>query len=209
MKVIKDLVKLSLVLLLSVSIFSCSDGEDGAIGPAGSEGPAGTQGDQGTQGNPGDSGDPGTANVMYSDWIDTEIPVLVASPNTVFDIEAPEITAEHLDTAVILVFGQRRVADGATGAILSTNFQLPVTFISNGIYRAQILSPSASDKGVAVVRIRLDTNDGTNIDTGNYLQRYRYVIIPGGQLIKSASAKSTVDYTTMSYKEITELFNIQ
>lgn len=78
---------------------------------------------------------------------------MVASANTVFDIEAPEITTEHLDTAVILVFGQRRVADRAMGAILSTNFQLPVTFISNSLYRAQILSPSASDKGVAVVRI--------------------------------------------------------
>src|SRR5262245_15806836 len=55
-----------LSIVLAVGIVSCS--KDGPAGPAGATGPAGPAGPSGSQ---GPAGDPGTANVMYSDWIDT------------------------------------------------------------------------------------------------------------------------------------------
>ena len=58
-----------LFLAIILLIASCSKkGPAGATGPAGSSGP---QGPAGADGSAGPAGPAGTANVIYSDWIDT------------------------------------------------------------------------------------------------------------------------------------------
>jgi hypothetical protein len=58
-----------LSVVFVIGMVSCS--KDGPAGPAGATGPAGSQGPAGAQGPAGQNGQPGTANVIYSDWIDT------------------------------------------------------------------------------------------------------------------------------------------
>ncbi|MBW7892133.1 MAG: collagen-like protein, partial [Chitinophagaceae bacterium] len=56
----------SVFVIMSIVLASCS--KEGPAGPAGAQGPAGPTG---AQGPAGAKGDPGTANVIYSNWIDT------------------------------------------------------------------------------------------------------------------------------------------
>ena len=87
-------IKTILIMALSMALVtSCSseDGEDGATGPQGAQGPAGPAGPQGDPGAQGEQGDPGTANVMYSDWVDTGLGNSIVASSASFDIEAPEI----------------------------------------------------------------------------------------------------------------------
>ncbi|WP_109436315.1 hypothetical protein [Aquimarina sp. AU119] len=202
MKAMKDLVKLSLILVLSVSIFSCSDGEDGAIGPAGPEGPAGAQGTQGIQGDPGDPGDPGTANVIYSDWIPNGFTPGGGLLQKVFTLaNAQQITdlGVNLDTSTVLVYGRGDILLVVGDEVFplpyenrSTEERYTYTTTNQGSIRAVGFAASNTD------------NDFDRFDD------YRYVIIPGGVAVSSTSSatKSTPDYTTMSYKEIATLFNI-
>lgn len=82
MKAITNLVKGMMIVMVSLLIFSCSDGEDGAIGPAGQDGVNGVDGTNGTDGSngadgvDGEGGPPGTANVIYSDWIATDLKLM-------------------------------------------------------------------------------------------------------------------------------------
>ena len=195
MKVIKNLIKYPTIVLLSVIIFSCS-GEDGANGPQGPQGEQGLQGDRGSQGDPGDPGDPGTANVIYSDWFNTEFGNNIATSSSSFTVGAPEINANILNFGTILVYGRR--VDLVTG---NQVYQIPIVF---GAARQQSYYFRATG---GQIRISVVANEqGQNVGDGAFFVQYRYVIIPGGQ---STSGKSVTDYKNMSYEEVADLFNIQ
>lgn len=194
-------------LLVMVSlIVACSaeDGEDGAMGPQGpageqgeqgpegEQGPAGEQGEQGLAGEEGEQGEVGTANVIYSDWIPSEIPANIASTETSFDVDAPLLTDDILNSGVILVYGR---------SAASRVYGLPVTFYSAGYNETHFFRIT----NAGTLSIRINSLDGSNI-VERLFSYYRYVLIPGGVL---SGKSATTDYTKMTYDEITEHFNIQ
>ncbi|MFS4454792.1 hypothetical protein [Maribacter sp. 2304DJ31-5] len=201
MKFTKKLLGLFIAVSLLMAC-SAEDGEDGAIGPSGS------QGEQGPAGPQGEQGDPGTANVIYSGWIGHGFGNSpVESSAAGFDIEAPEITNAILNNGVILVYG-RRLNNVAEEADL-TYYLLPYTFYGSlqVEYRYRIEPPTDSSNGVIRVQVRKLDDTDLNADA-TLISGYRYVIIPGGT---EAGGKSStaVDYSKMSYEEITSLFKIE
>jgi len=197
MKAMKNLIGCFGIVLLSMLVISC-EGEDGAVGPQGEQGTQGDQGPQGDQGDTGDQGDPGTANVMYSDWIvrdydnsgglaeETNEQLLATLGGADFD----------LTQDILLVYGRRVV-----NAIVTEVNQLPYIQVSdNDFYGFEV----ASFNGGFTLRIKVATLDGAT-SAFAYFDDFRYVIIPGGV----AAGKSAVDYKNMSYKEVSELFNMQ
>ena len=183
MKVKANLVKLVVAVILSVSFFSCSDGEDGAIGPAGTD---------------GEQGEPGTANVIYSDWIASEIPQIMPSASQNFPI-AENIEDDIIDSGVILVYG--RTASNAVWALPTI-----LDFSSEVNYSFAVSSAKELTVVVSLVSGPL------SLPNNAYLTDYRYVLIPGGQSIGSDTSADVsgknVDYSKMSYEEITTQFNI-
>lgn len=173
-----------LVLLVSILVFSCTpeDGEDGETGPKG------PQGEQGIQ------GEPGTANVIYSDWIPTEL-----EPSTFgivnFDINAPELDLDILNFGTILVYGSFLNSESQL-----TVFQLPVVF---GGSTNQQFSYVLTEGNINIRASALEAGEG--VPDADIFEQYRYVLIPGGA---NTSGKSSVDYTKMSYEEVIDLLNI-
>ncbi|WP_299259315.1 collagen-like protein [uncultured Aquimarina sp.] len=178
----KNLGKGIMLIMISLLIFSCSDGEDGAVGPAGLNGVDGTD---------GTDGETGTANVIYSDWIDSEFEEDITDGFDSFSISAPELTQELIESGTLLVYG--RIDNG-------TVYQLPLVLYGfiNESYFVRIIEPGAFSLGVEGVA-------SNNIGAPFFNDVFRYIIIPGGL----AAGKSTVDYQNMSYEEIVEHFNIK
>lgn len=206
MKVKTSLLKLVMVLLVSVSFFSCSDGEDGAPGPSGADG---TDGVNGIDGVDGEQGDPGTANVIYSDWLEQGFGgVPIESSAEGFDIEAPEITNDILSNGVMLIYGLR--ANTVAENVEVTYYQLPYTFYGSlqVEYRYRI-DPPTSEKAITTIRIQARKLDDTdlNLNAATLISAYRYVIIPGG-IEATGKSSNVVDYSKMSYEEIIAQFNI-
>ena len=182
-------------------VVSCSpeDGEDGAVGPQGPQGeqgvagPAGAQGEQGEQ---GETGETGTANVIYSDWVNTEFSNNIMATSSSFTIDAPEIDSDMLNFGTIMVYA-RRIDIAAGGNLV---YQLPIVF---GAARQQSYYFRAlSDE----IRITVSANEeGESVLDGTFLEQYRYVLIPGGV---PSSGKSALDFSKMSYEQVIEYFNI-
>lgn len=194
-------IKTLLIMALSMALFaSCSseDGEDGATGPQGEQGPAGPAGPQGEQGAQGEQGEPGTANVIYSDWVDTELGSNIVSTSASFSIEAPEIGPDMLNFGTILVYG-RRIELPGDGNIV---YPLPIVF---GAARQQSYYFRAQSDEIIISVVA--NEEGESVGDGSFLEQYRYVLIPGGV---STSGKLTpdMDLTKMSYEEVVELFSI-
>ncbi len=182
MKAMTNLTRLVTLVVLSVALFSC-EGEDGAIGP---------QGEQGEQGSQGEQGEPGTANVIYSDWIDSEFENDITDGFDAFNIDAPEITQEILDTGTILVYAR---------STTNTIYQVPVTFygILNESYFFRVINAGTLNIGVEGI--------GTNNIGEPFLNDvFRYIIIPGE--VAGNNSKSVENLANMSYKELATLFNI-
>ncbi|MEK6152465.1 hypothetical protein WIW50_04370 [Flavobacteriaceae bacterium 3-367] len=201
----------SLLFIVSVLMACSKDGEDGTIGPQGPQGdqgpagPAGAPGEQGTQGEQGpqgEQGDPGTANVMYSDWVDTEFGNAIAASSASFTIAAPEIDANMLNFGTVLVFARRlEVLPGPTIEI--SVYQLPIVF---GAGRQQSYFFTATNDNEIVITVHAN-EEGENVGDGSFLEQYRYVLIPGG--VSTNKSLSAEDYGKMSYEEIKALFDLQ
>src|SRR5947207_15366757 len=71
MKLKLKLFAIPCILFLSICLIIVSCSKEGPAGATGPAGPAGPQGTSGAAGTPGATGATGTANVIYSDWIDT------------------------------------------------------------------------------------------------------------------------------------------
>ncbi len=197
-------IKTVLIMALSMALVtSCSseDGEDGATGPQGEQGPAGPagpQGEQGEQGAQGEQGEPGTANVIYSEWVDTELGNSIVSTSASFDIEAPEIGPDMLNFGTILVYG-RRIELPGDGNIV---YPLPIVF---GAARQQSYYFRAQSDEIIITVVA--NEEGESVGDGSFLEQYRYVLIPGG-VSTSGKLVSDMDLSKMSYEEVIELFNI-
>ncbi len=194
MKVMKNLIRHTAIIVLSTAIFSCSDGEDGAIGPQGEQGLQGETGQQGDVGAQGDQGDPGTANVIYSDWIPNGFSTGGGANQRLFTLATPqEITdlGVDLDTSVVMVYGRGDNIFFSFGSEV-----VPLPFERRSI--EQLYTFVVSNGRIRVLGLVI----GGNSNDFDLFDDYRYVIIPGGV------AKSSIDHSTMSYKEITALYNI-
>ena len=148
-----------LSVVFVIAIASCD--KEGPAGPAGATGPAGPAGPAGSQ---GPAGDPGTANVIYSDWIDTTTwnPIIdTTSLDTVgyfadFDVQA-------LDTN-ILNHGEIKMYVNVSS---DPTFPLvfPIPFNNGAVFIDPLFAPNV---------IELTSNaDLTGIP-------FRYILIPGG-----------------------------
>lgn len=185
------------VFFIASLFMACSpeDGEDGAIGP---QGPQGEQGATGTTGADGQQGEPGTANVIYSDWIARDFETNIASETNQQLLVTFNGAEFNLNEDVLLVYGRREV-----NVIVSEINLLPYILAGQQEYYGFGVS---SFSGGSSLRVQVSTLDGgTNLFT--YFDDFRYVIIPGGQ--QASTSKSALDYTKMSYEEITKLFNIK
>ncbi|RDY59901.1 collagen-like protein [Flagellimonas nanhaiensis] len=196
------------ILFIGSLIASCSaeDGETGPAGPQGpqgEQGPAGANGADGAQGEQGEQGDPGTANVMYSDWIDTELGNNIVGASASFVIDAPDIDEDMLDFGTILVYARR--TDVSLGSLV---YPLPVVF---GAARQQSYYFRAQD---GEIRISVATNEeGESAGDGSFLEQYRYVLIPGGTPVTSGPpgglGSKAVDYSKMTYEQVAKHFNFE
>lgn len=183
----QNLLIYAICILINAS-FLLSCGEDGDPGPQGETGEQGEKGDQGDKGDQGEKGDPGTANVIYSDWIDFD---LGTTPRTFsrFDIVNEVFTSEVVNTGSVLVYSRAEV-DGDVAV------QLPLA-LGNKSYYFGVL---AEDNILAIIG-RSINGDPELFDE---LDQVRYVIIPGGIPVGGRQK----GYASMTYEEITALFNI-
>lgn len=192
------------VLFIASMLFACSpdDGRDGATGSKGEQGEPGEAGADGAQ------GDTGTANVIYSDWIVRDFDIAVASETNQQLIATLGLNDIDFDEDVLLVYGRNEV-----NVLVSEVYQLPYILASQQEYYGFNIS---SFNGGYSLRIQVSTLDGgSNLFT--FFDDFRYVIIPGGNPVSSnrngnsestGSKSSGLDYTTMTYQEIIDHFNI-
>ncbi|WP_128755212.1 collagen-like protein [Aquimarina sediminis] len=183
----------SMMILLSVLVFSCSDGEDGAIGPAGQDGINGVDGQDGTNGEDGSEGATGTANVIYSDWMARDFLFQFATTENFQGLEEFDSSEFNENTDFVFVYGRR-----VTGSDTEI-YQLPYVgnVPSQDYYEFGLFNTAEG----LILQLRARTLDASLSDF-DYFNDFRYMIIPGGV------AKSAKDYTSMSYKEIVTMFNI-
>ncbi|WP_110357857.1 collagen-like protein [Arenibacter sp. ARW7G5Y1] len=198
MKAKMKLVNLLMILMVSISIFSCSDGEDGADGINGADGVNGVDGVNGADGEDGEDGEqgvPGTANVIYSDWIDSPLDGDIPSSTANGSIDVAGLSQEIFDQGTVLVYGKAGTLNV---------FALPFIGEAGVSYYYRLALGS--------INIRLASVDGSSI--GNPLfGQYRYVLIPGGVEASTGiggigSKTATVDFTKLSYEEVIAHFNI-
>ncbi|MGD1840285.1 MAG: hypothetical protein ACFB0B_05225 [Thermonemataceae bacterium] len=172
-------------LCLLVSLFACSDGDDGEVGP------------QGEQGEQGSEGPAGTANVIYSDWIESELGDDTQSPRDGFDIGELSSDEYNIETDLLLVYG-RRLTFGVNGI-----YPLPHLDITGDHFYSFLYNTMGN-----VLTVEVSTTDSTPVD-GGFFDEFRYVIIPGGVPAGGDNARGLQpDYQNMSYEEIATLFNI-
>ena len=189
MKTTKFIYKLFAIVFISVLV-SCSgeDGEDGI------DGINGIDGVDGADGVDGEDGEPGTANVIYSDWVDTELSNSIGGSSASFEINAPEVDTDMLTSGTILVYANR--IEGEDMLV----YPLPVVF---GAARQQSYYFRASTGSIRITVVA--NEEGETAGDGTFLEQYRYVLIPGGV---STSGKAAIDYTNMKYDELLDFFNI-
>ncbi len=194
------------LLLMSCLILACS--KDGEQGPIGTQGPQGEQGlpgvdgqngEDGTDGAQGEPGELGTANVIYSEWFPSEFPDDIALARDSFSVGAPELTDDNIENGLLLVFG--RTFNVIDDTLIE---QLPRTFFVRDqyYYHRYITNPATTNP--QQFEIIVESIDGGFIGTP-FFEEYRYFIIPGGI---PTSGKSAVNYTKMTYEEISTHFNI-
>ncbi|WP_273568776.1 collagen-like triple helix repeat-containing protein [Maribacter halichondriae] len=185
------------LLFIAALALGCSkDGNDGAVGPQGAQGIQGEPGPQGAQGEQGEQGETGTANVIYSNWFNTEFGSNITEASASFDIPVTEIDNEILNFGTLLVYGSR-INNNSELLV----YELPIVF---GVARQQSYYYQASNGNL---RITVAANEeGENVLDGDFLEQYRYVIIPGG--VQSSGKSSSINYGKMTYEEIVAHFNI-
>lgn len=171
--------------LFFVMLFaSCS--KDGAAGPAGPEGPAGPKGDTGPK------GDAGSADVIYSAWLDVPfkadtIHLAGGKIDTVgyyAQINVPKLTLALLSTADVKVYINTN--DASDPAI----YPLPYYSVYNGL-NIQVQAYAQT------IELYSNGDLGTKSVNGKKYQQYRYMIVPGNVLSRSANPVDWSDYAAV------------
>jgi len=206
MKIAKFRLKYALILIASMTFFSCSDGEDGMTGPMGAQGEQGLQGPAGPQGPAGQDGTDGTngvdgengnANVVVSDWIPADFS---DTPSTfsAFQVEAPGTST----FGAFLVYGRRfEAADGIGNQIYSMPNVWFNERYSYWIDEGEFNIPLGTNTPNTVV-FTARSIDGSDEVFGRF-EEMRYVNIPA-----QTSGKSAIDFTKMTYKEVMDHFGL-
>ncbi len=167
----------SIVLALILTSCSPEDGADGAVGPQGAMGSAGVDGADGTDGQDGN------ANVFSSDWFD----IVWSATNATFgfhDEAAPEMTADAIETSVILVY-------------LKFNdtflYSLPVSWTATATINFRV------EEGT----LRIWYEDETNFTPP--VSEARYVIIPA----TTSGKNKHLDFHKMTYEQVMDHFGLE
>ena len=169
--------------LFTIIAFSCA--EDGEPGPKGDQGEPGIQGEQGEQ---GEKGEPGTANVIYSEWIESEFSNDFSYEEYSFlEIDTNQYS---LNTTVFLLYSK-----SVNGVV----YPLP-QLVSATTYSYYIVPDFGTGLPARIILYR----NGTPVGGSAVPFDFRYVIIPGGV----PTGRRTADYSKMSYEEIKLLFNL-
>lgn len=194
MKSSKIKFKYVLIVLVSMAFFSCSDGEDGDIGPIGPAGPAGVNGIDGVEGVDGTDGEDGNANVIISDWIDTEF---LANPGTFsfFEVDAPDMNTN----GAIFVYG-KLVSDPGSDFIA----QIPYESF-NESYGYLVDPGEGTFPNITFTKIRFTARsvDGSD-EVFERFSQVRYVNIP-----PASTGKSAINFEKMTYEEVMDHFGLE
>ncbi|MBO9154120.1 hypothetical protein ACFOTA_18030 [Chitinophaga sp. GCM10012297] len=176
-----------LVLLSGLFFVMCliSCGKDGAVGPQGPAGPPGPAGPEGPR------GDNTSGTVIYSGWLDVPF-----EPDTVHlagggidtigyfsVIDAPKLTQELLSTADVKVYiNANEISDPV---IYPLPYNAPSgLYIQFSAYAQEISLYSNGDLS-------------TVVSNGKKYQQFRYMIVPGNTLGRSAAAVNWSDYAAV------------
>ncbi|WP_036156433.1 collagen-like protein [Maribacter forsetii] len=152
-------------------------GETGATGPAGEDGTNGTDGTNGEDGN---------ANVIASEWLNTTYDGTVDDVRRSFEVIAPEITPEILDTGLIIFYGKKG----------SEIWGIPSSF--------PFLNQNFSWISMGSLRILCDSNDGTTGVGTPYFTSIRYIVVPSG-----LTSKNSTSILEMSYYEVMDYYGLE
>ena len=198
------------MLCITLLVLSCSkeDGQDGATGPQGpqgEQGPAGPQGAQGEQGETGAQGETGSANVIYSAWVDSELADNIITTSAFFSIDAPLLTDDIIDEGVILVYGRSFPAPITNDTDV---FGLPIVFGAARQQSYYFRAENAEQLDIVVA-----ANEEGDPVGSPFFEAYRYILIPGVTPAEPfnpglTSKKEAIDYSKLTYEEVTALFNI-
>lgn len=177
---LKNLGKLLIVITLFTSC-SPEDGKDGEQGPA------------------------GTANVMYSDWMNQNWNLIDNPTSKSMVVVENRITNDFVSNGGFVLGFFKTYGNTINSLPYQNNIEKNERGFIFGIN-------STAGTGESGVYFTIQSTDGTTLtssevngSTPNYNPQYRYILIPGGVNI---SAKSSNDYTKMSYQEICKHFNI-
>lgn len=153
-------------------------------------------------GDTGPAGPAGTANVMYSNWVNTNpwVPSTTSAGygkrTYYFDLAAQQVTQAVIDGGTVLVY-VKFISDpdgaGITKLLPSIYYNLGGADIQ---YRFQY--------GLFVSKIRVicDIIPSGSPANSNML---RYIVIPGGV---PGARMASYDYTKMSYEEVCKLYQV-
>ena len=193
MKTMNKIFSYSFILIFSISFTACSgsDGIDGAIGP---QGPAGVNGENGIN---GENGVDGNANVIASNWLDTNWNLTDDPTNKVMQISITEISQDALrDNTLVMVY----LMQYGTSSIYTlpsagrwSNTWYSFTFGSNSLNYDGIIITLKSTDGVALTEYQSTANRGN---------RFRYILIPAN----TASGKSSINYS--NYNEVIKYYGL-
>jgi hypothetical protein len=183
-------------MLLAVSLLYVACSKEGPTGPQGEQGPAGANGANGAAGPggaQGEKGDTGTANVIYSDWLDVLYEADTFRNAGVLDtlgfyggIEALKLDQTMLTTGEMKVYVNLGTAADPNVVPLPYydvyfNVNINVNFLAGGIALYSNINPSTF----------------TDSDSGEKIQQYRYILIPGG-----TGARKAKNINWNNYKEV-------
>jgi hypothetical protein len=185
--------RVACLMLLAVSLMYVACSKEGPTGPQGEPGPAGANGGAGPAGPQGEKGDTGTANVIYSDWLDVVFEADTFRNAGVLDTLGyfAGIDAPKLDQT-ILTTGEMKVYVNLGTAAAPNVVPLPYYDVySNVNNNVNFLA------GTIALYSNLDPSTFIDSDSGDKIQQYRYILIPGG-----TNARKAKNINWNNYKEV-------
>jgi hypothetical protein len=185
-------------LLIAISLFIVSCSKQGPAGPAGPAGPQGPAGSAGAAGAQGAQGNPGTANVIYSNWIDTVKFQGSDSTGWFAGISAPQLVDSIINTGEIKVY-LNYGSDSADNQFITPLPTVDLFLFGGSVY----INPYFSPKFITLA----STSDVSSYTSNNFHHfRYRYILIPGGTPA-GRNPKGTINWN--NYAEVKKYLGLK